>query len=71
MRRIAPLALSSFIALGLAWSGLLQASPATPAKPATLKLRLLQTSDLHMNLLNYDYYQDRETDDYGLAKTIT
>lgn len=68
MRRIASLALSSFFALGLAWSGPLQAAP---AKPATLKLRLLQTSDLHMNLLNYDYYQDRETDDYGLAKTIT
>jgi len=71
MRRIASLALSSFFALGLAWSGPLQAAPATPSKPATLKLRLLQTSDLHMNLLNYDYYQDRETDDYGLAKTIT
>ncbi|OYU26947.1 MAG: 2',3'-cyclic-nucleotide 2'-phosphodiesterase [Burkholderiales bacterium PBB2] len=71
MRRIASLVLSSFFALGLAWSGPLQAAPATPAKPAALKLRLLQTSDLHMNLLNYDYYQDRETDDYGLAKTIT
>ncbi|MCV2364018.1 bifunctional 2',3'-cyclic-nucleotide 2'-phosphodiesterase/3'-nucleotidase [Paucibacter sp. DJ1R-11] len=67
MRRIASLALSSFFAFGLAWSGPLQAAPATPA---TLKLRLLQTSDLHMNLLNYDYYQDRETEDYGLARTI-
>ena len=24
-----------------------------------------------MNLMNYDYYQDKLTDDYGLAKTIT
>ena len=41
------------------------------AQAAELKLRILQTSDLHMNLLNYDYYQDRSTDEYGLAKTIS
>jgi 2',3'-cyclic-nucleotide 2'-phosphodiesterase/3'-nucleotidase len=41
------------------------------AQAAELKLRLMQTSDLHMNLLNYDYYQDRSTDEYGLAKTIS
>ncbi|MCV2369060.1 bifunctional 2',3'-cyclic-nucleotide 2'-phosphodiesterase/3'-nucleotidase [Roseateles oligotrophus] len=40
------------------------------AQASELKLRILQTSDLHMNLLNYDYYQDRSTDEYGLAKTI-
>ncbi len=37
----------------------------------TLKLRLLQTTDLHMNLVNHDYYQDKPTDEYGLAKTAT
>jgi len=37
----------------------------------TVKLRILETTDLHMNLLNYDYYQDKATDEYGLAKTIT
>ncbi len=37
----------------------------------TLKLRLLQTTDLHMNLVNYDYYQDKATDEYGLAKTAS
>jgi 2',3'-cyclic-nucleotide 2'-phosphodiesterase/3'-nucleotidase len=41
------------------------------AQAAELKLRILQTSDLHMNLLNYDYYQDRSTDEFGLAKTIS
>ncbi|OYU99635.1 MAG: 2',3'-cyclic-nucleotide 2'-phosphodiesterase [Burkholderiales bacterium PBB5] len=44
---------------------------AGPAGAAELKLRILETTDLHMNLLNYDYYQDKLTDDYGLAKTIT
>jgi 2',3'-cyclic-nucleotide 2'-phosphodiesterase/3'-nucleotidase len=36
-----------------------------------LDLRLLQTTDLHMHVLNYDYYQDRVTHEYGLAKTAT
>ncbi len=38
---------------------------------APVKLRLLETSDIHMNLVNYDYYQDKATDDFGLAKTIS
>ena len=38
---------------------------------ADLKLRILETTDVHMNLLNYDYYQDRITHEYGLAKAIT
>ncbi|QPF73718.1 bifunctional 2',3'-cyclic-nucleotide 2'-phosphodiesterase/3'-nucleotidase [Roseateles sp. DAIF2] len=41
------------------------------AQAAELKLRILQTTDVHMNLLNYDYYQDRPTDEYGLAKAVT
>lgn len=38
---------------------------------APVKLRLLETSDIHMNLVNYDYYQDKATDDFGLAKTVS
>lgn len=41
------------------------------ADAAELKLRILQTCDVHMNLLNYDYYQDKPTDEYGLAKTVS
>lgn len=37
----------------------------------TLKLRLLETTDIHMNLLPWDYYQDQPVDDYGLARTAT
>ncbi len=44
---------------------------ALPSWAAELRLRILETTDVHMNLLNYDYYQDKPTDDYGLAKTIT
>ncbi len=41
------------------------------AQGQTLKLRILETTDVHVNLLNYDYYQDKPTDEYGLAKTAT
>jgi len=52
-------------AIGLAWAA------AGPAHAAELKLRILETTDVHMNLLAYDYYQDKATNDYGLARTIT
>ncbi len=38
---------------------------------AEIRLRLLETTDVHMNLLSYDYYQDRGTDQYGLSRTHT
>jgi 2',3'-cyclic-nucleotide 2'-phosphodiesterase/3'-nucleotidase len=36
-----------------------------------VRLRILETTDLHMNLLSYDYYQDKVTDQYGLARAIS
>ena len=37
----------------------------------TLRLRLLETSDVHMHLLAYDYYQDQPSDTLGLSRTAT
>ncbi|MBO8156140.1 MAG: bifunctional 2',3'-cyclic-nucleotide 2'-phosphodiesterase/3'-nucleotidase [Bacillaceae bacterium] len=34
-----------------------------------VQLRLLETTDIHTNLVNYDYYQDKPTDAFGLIKT--
>ncbi|WNS79966.1 bifunctional 2',3'-cyclic-nucleotide 2'-phosphodiesterase/3'-nucleotidase [Domibacillus sp. DTU_2020_1001157_1_SI_ALB_TIR_016] len=34
----------------------------------TVKLRIVETSDLHSNVMNYDYYKDSATNAYGLAK---
>lgn len=58
---------------GIALQALVLAVWALPLalQAAELKLRILETTDLHMNLLNYDYYQDKLTDEYGLAKSIT
>ncbi|WP_136607906.1 bifunctional 2',3'-cyclic-nucleotide 2'-phosphodiesterase/3'-nucleotidase [Paenibacillus dokdonensis] len=36
-----------------------------------VKLRLMETSDLHVNMVNYDYYADKPTDEYGFAKTAS
>lgn len=53
--------------LGLAvWTSVWGAAGA-----AEVRLRILETTDIHMNLLAYDYYQDKPTDQYGLARTIT
>ena len=44
---------------------------AAAAHSAELQLRLMETTDVHMNLLSHDYYQDKPTDTYGLARTIS
>ncbi|TGV29410.1 bifunctional 2',3'-cyclic-nucleotide 2'-phosphodiesterase/3'-nucleotidase, partial [Mesorhizobium sp. M00.F.Ca.ET.186.01.1.1] len=46
-------------------------TPVSAAASSTLKLRLLETTDIHTNIVNYDYYQDKSTDEFGFAKTAT
>ncbi len=46
-------------------------TPASAETQSTLQLRLLETTDIHTNIVNYDYYQDKATDEFGLAKTAT
>lgn len=48
----------------------LSEAPAAQA-PAKLRLRLLETTDLHVNVYPYDYYRDRADDTVGLAKTAS
>ena len=36
-----------------------------------VRLRLMETTDLHMYAMNFDYYRDAEVDDAGLARTAT
>ncbi|WP_342742374.1 metallophosphoesterase [Paenisporosarcina indica] len=37
----------------------------------TVSLRILGTSDIHTNIVNYDYYKDLPSNSLGLAKTAT
>jgi 2',3'-cyclic-nucleotide 2'-phosphodiesterase/3'-nucleotidase len=41
------------------------------AQGAPVRLRILATSDLHANVLPYDYYRDRPDDTVGLARTAS
>lgn len=47
------------------------ASAADTSSAATVELRIMETTDLHVNIVNYDYFTDKPTDEYGLAKTAT
>ncbi len=42
-----------------------------PAYAQQLKLRILETTDVHMSLMAWDYYQDKPVEDYGLERTAT
>jgi 2',3'-cyclic-nucleotide 2'-phosphodiesterase/3'-nucleotidase len=57
----------------LATFGLLAALAAgcNTAQAQTLKLRILETTDVHMSLMAWDYYQDKPVEDYGLERTAT
>lgn len=41
----------------------------TIGKSAPVQVRIMETTDIHTNIANYDYYQDTTTSDYGLALT--
>ncbi|REE92916.1 2',3'-cyclic-nucleotide 2'-phosphodiesterase/3'-nucleotidase/5'-nucleotidase [Paenibacillus taihuensis] len=49
------------------------ADPATIAigGASTLKLRIMETTDVHTNFMNYDYYKSAPADNVGLVKTAT
>ncbi|MBF9232772.1 bifunctional 2',3'-cyclic-nucleotide 2'-phosphodiesterase/3'-nucleotidase [Microvirga alba] len=53
-------------------AALLTAAPrmAFAADPV-IKLRVLETTDLHVNVMPYDYYRDAADDTVGLARTAT
>jgi len=42
-----------------------------PATGTKVELQLLETTDLHANLLNYNYFSDKQDDKVGLVKTAT
>ncbi|MBL8360184.1 MAG: bifunctional 2',3'-cyclic-nucleotide 2'-phosphodiesterase/3'-nucleotidase [Rubrivivax sp.] len=58
----------AFLAVPVLLAALLAAAPVAAEQ---LRLRILQTTDVHMNLLPWDYYQDKPTDEFGLARTAS
>ncbi|MFC0227570.1 bifunctional 2',3'-cyclic-nucleotide 2'-phosphodiesterase/3'-nucleotidase [Serratia aquatilis] len=43
----------------------------TSVKAATVDLRVLETTDLHSNMMDFDYYKDKATDKFGLVRTAS
>ncbi|HHR6130633.1 TPA: bifunctional 2',3'-cyclic-nucleotide 2'-phosphodiesterase/3'-nucleotidase [Providencia alcalifaciens] len=41
------------------------------ANAATVDLRVMETSDVHSNLIDFDYYKDKSTEQFGLVRTAT
>ena len=46
-----------------------ETSDTAPKEGEKVNVRILGTTDLHTNLVNYDYYQDKPSEQLGLAKT--
>lgn len=46
-------------------------SIANPAFADTIKLRVVETTDIHANIMDYDYYKDKPSDKIGLVRAAT
>ncbi len=42
-----------------------------PVQAAKVQLRVLETTDIHVHLVDYDYYSDKSSNTLGLAKTAS
>lgn len=50
---------------------LLALSVSVATQAATVDLRILETTDLHSNMMDFDYYKDTSTEKFGLVRTAT
>ncbi|HLY58657.1 MAG TPA: bifunctional 2',3'-cyclic-nucleotide 2'-phosphodiesterase/3'-nucleotidase [Stellaceae bacterium] len=50
-------------------AGLAATAMLPPPRPAPLRLRLMETSDLHVFVEDYDYFRDRPDETVGLVRT--
>lgn len=58
------------LTLTLAAAGLASTFAATTASAdSAVKLRLMETTDIHVHIVDYDYFQDRPSISVGLART--
>ncbi|HHC6555361.1 TPA: 2',3'-cyclic-nucleotide 2'-phosphodiesterase [Vibrio parahaemolyticus] len=44
---------------------------AGPAMADTIKLRIIETTDIHTNVMDYDYYKDQPSQQIGLSRAAT
>lgn len=60
---------------GCPWWLSLAQRPATliaaSVNAATVDLRIMETTDLHSNMMDFDYYKDTATEKFGLVRTAS
>lgn len=44
---------------------------AASVNAATVDLRIMETTDLNSNMMDFDYYKDAATEKFGLVRTAT
>ena len=44
---------------------------AGPAMADTIKLRIIETTDIHTNVMDYDYYKDKPSQKIGFQMCIS
>ncbi|MDW1809143.1 2',3'-cyclic-nucleotide 2'-phosphodiesterase, partial [Vibrio sp. Vb2362] len=44
---------------------------AGPTMADTIKLRIIETTDIHTNVMDYDYYKDQPLQQIGLSRAAT
>lgn len=57
--------------LALPFHGVLASADAAATANSPLKLRIMETTDVHTNLMSYDYYKSAAAPTVGLARTAT
>ncbi|MFC4779416.1 bifunctional 2',3'-cyclic-nucleotide 2'-phosphodiesterase/3'-nucleotidase [Paenibacillus sp. GCM10023252] len=69
---ISAAAASALLLQSLLGFGPISSTPeAAAAVTSTVKLRLMETTDVHTSLMDYDYYKDTKALNVGLVKTAT
>ena len=69
---ILPLSRRSFLAGSAAMGAVIMLHPFSARAAANqAHLRIMETTDIHVNVLPYDYYADRPNDTMGLSRTAS
>lgn len=71
IRRKRKSAVSSMVALGMAASVVAPNVVNAADDQDLVKLRLMETTDIHSHVMNYDYFTDKEKNSFGLVNTAT
>jgi 2',3'-cyclic-nucleotide 2'-phosphodiesterase / 3'-nucleotidase len=71
LKQVRFLAVVLFIVAGQLAAQLFPTHANAQREDPTVQLRILETTDIHVHLANYDYYQTKQDDKVGLVKTAT